>query len=112
MPNLFNILMIVSLAAMFLCAALTMFLYKKLDIRKAYRELKGLPVESGKDKKPKVNKNSPNMPAAPAVPVQEDDDEEDGADETIALVADENTYNNFKITKRLVVVANIPERID
>ena len=100
--GIFYILSIVFAVLTVVMAIIAVLVFVRKDIKKVAKELKGLPQDLS-DKVPTMVPDSSLATSG--------EEEEDGADETIALVADENTFNNFKIVKRLVVVANIPDRI-
>lgn len=84
------------LAGLSIAFAITaMMLFVKLKIVQAIRELQGkTTVIQKKVKSSNIKSTLTNEPES----------EDEGFDETVALVADENTYINFKIIKNIIYV--------
>lgn len=88
------------LAGLSIALAITaIILFFKLKIVKAIRELRGKTIIKAKN-----NFKSKNIASTESGVIDDVEDEDDGLDETIALVADENTYINFKIVKNIIYV--------
>ena len=82
-------------------AAIAVIFFFNLKIVDAIKELNGVVVtDTKKSKKFSVKAiNGPQNSDATAA-----EEEEEGIDKTVALVADENTYTNFKILKNIIYV--------
>lgn len=106
-----DILKIISIIFAALCvtmAVASIIVFFKLKIKNTVIELREL---SGHDsaKKKKFKKTNIKYNSNNSI-TDNLDDEGDGRDETIALVADENTYVDFHIIKKQIYV-NTPEKI-
>lgn len=89
------------LAGLSVAMAITaVILFFKLKIVKAIKELRGIVAVQPKKSSTRQAQGAVNANVA----LDDDEDEEEGYDNTIALVADENTYINFKIIKNLIYV--------
>lgn len=86
-------------------AAIAVILFFNLKIVDAIKELNGVVVtDTKKSKKFSVKAINGSQASNATVAEDDDEDEEEGIDKTVALVADENTYTNFKILKNIIYV--------